>query len=82
MSLLLDTCTFLWLIWDEAPLSPAVREVLSDRSHTAYLSAVSVWEATQKQAVGKLSVTAREPPGQHFVRQREAQVAWVEGIPC
>lgn len=72
MNLLLDTCTFLWLIWDEAPLRAAVREVLSDPSHTPYLSAVSIWEATHKQAIGKLSVTANEPPWQHFVRQRDA----------
>jgi PIN domain nuclease of toxin-antitoxin system len=72
MNLLLDTCTFLWMIWDEAPLRPRVRAILSDPSHSLYLSAVSVWEATNKHAIGKLSVTADEPAWQHFVRQRAA----------
>jgi PIN domain nuclease of toxin-antitoxin system len=30
LKLLLDTCVFLWLIWDEAPLTPTVREAVSD----------------------------------------------------
>lgn len=71
MSLLLDTCTFLWLIWDEAPLGPAMREILSDARHAAYLSAVSVWEATSKHRLGRLHLNTSEPAWQHFTRQRE-----------
>lgn len=72
MSLLLDTCVFLWLIWDEAPLGPAMREVLADPDRTLFLSSVSVWEATQKHASGKLTVRAPEGAWAHFVRQRQA----------
>ena len=71
MRLLLDTCTFLWMIWDEAPLNPAVREILSDARHEAFLSAASVWEATNKHRLGKLRLNTNEPAWQHFTRQRE-----------
>jgi PIN domain nuclease of toxin-antitoxin system len=70
MKLLLDTCTFLWMIWDEAPLTAGVHEILSDAGNEAYLSAVSVWEATVKHRLGKLSLNADEPAWQHFTRQR------------
>lgn len=72
MKLLLDTCTFLWLIWDEAPLTTPMRSVLADPDNDVFLSVVSVWEAVQKHAIGKLSLNAREPAWEHFVRQREA----------
>lgn len=71
MRLLLDTCVFLWLIWDEPDLVPEMREALSDPDHTLFLSAVSVWEATQKHALGKLTVHAPEGAWTHFVRQRK-----------
>lgn len=72
MKLLLDTCTFLWLIWDEAPLTAAMRTVLADPDNAVFLSVVSVWEAVQKHATGNLSLRTRESAWQHFVHQREA----------
>lgn len=71
MKLLLDTCVFLWLIWDEPELTPAMRTLLVDPEHEVFLSAVSVWEATHKHALGKLTVRAPEGAWAHFVRQRE-----------
>lgn len=79
MRLLLDTCVFLWLIWDEPELLPEMREVLSDPDHTLFLSAVSVWEATQKHALGKLTVHAQEGAWAHFVRQRKMHQ--IEALP-
>ncbi|HWO99016.1 MAG TPA: type II toxin-antitoxin system VapC family toxin [Methylococcus sp.] len=70
MKLLLDTCVFLWLIWDEPELTPAMRALLADPEHEVFLSAVSVWEATHKHALGKLTVFAPEGAWAHFVRQR------------
>lgn len=72
MRLLLDTCAFLWLIWDEAPLTPAMRDVLSDPAHEVFLSAVSVWEATSKHRLGKLTLKANNPPWEHFTCMRAA----------
>lgn len=71
MRLLLDTCTFLWLIWDERPLHAAARQLFTDPDNTVYLSAVSIWEASSKHALGKLQVQASEPAWQHFTQQRE-----------
>lgn len=71
MTLLLDTCTFLWLIWDEAPLGPAMREILGDARNAVFLSAASVWEATSKHRQGKLRLNSDQPAWEHFTRQRE-----------
>ncbi|WP_232470166.1 hypothetical protein [Methylococcus sp. BF19-07] len=68
--MLLDTHVFLWLIWDGPELPPAMREILSDPDHTLFLSAVSVGEATQKPAQGKLTVHAPEGAWAHFVRHQ------------
>ncbi len=92
MRLLLDSCTFLWLIWDEAPLTPEVRELLADGENTLYLSAVSIWEATVKHAIGRLDLRTPEPAWQHPTGQRaahgilplpvdEAVVAHLEQLP-
>lgn len=72
MRLLLDTCTFLWLIWDESDLLPRVRDVVRDPEHEVFLSPVSVWEALVKHQIGKLQLKTNEPPWQHFSTQREA----------
>ena len=54
MNLLLDTCTFLWIAADAEDLSKNVRELFLDRENDVYLSAVSVWEISVKNALGKL----------------------------
>ncbi|HAZ60873.1 MAG TPA: PIN domain nuclease [Gammaproteobacteria bacterium] len=72
MKLLLDTCVFLWIIWDEPALRPAMREVLSKPEHDLYVSSVSIWEATQKHALGRLEVRSEEGAWAHFIAQREA----------
>lgn len=79
MGLLLDTCTFLWLIWDEPPLHDRARALLADPDNTLYLSPVSVWEGCVKHAKGKLVVRAAEPAWQHFTRQRVAH--GIEALP-
>ena len=71
MGLLLDTCTFLWLIWEDRKLPAQAREAIADATKPVFLSAVSIWEATNKHALGKLPVYAKEPAWQHFVRQRD-----------
>ncbi|HKN73242.1 MAG TPA: type II toxin-antitoxin system VapC family toxin [Terriglobales bacterium] len=54
MKVLLDTHTFLWAIIDEKKLSPRVRRVMA--SSELWWSVVSLWEATQKAQLGKLSL--------------------------
>ncbi|MCU0755096.1 MAG: type II toxin-antitoxin system VapC family toxin [Xanthomonadales bacterium] len=69
---LLDTCTFLWLIWDSPQLSELTREQLTDPEVPVYVSSVSIWEATQKHQLGKLRLDGSEAAGAYFVRHRQA----------
>jgi PIN domain nuclease of toxin-antitoxin system len=57
-SILLDTCTFLWVIRDSPELSPAAREIFIDPENTIFLSAVSAWEISVKYGLGKLPLAA------------------------
>ena len=58
MKLLLDTCTFIWLLTGERPLPEHVRASLV--SAEVWLSAASVWEMAVKYAKGTLRLA--EPP--------------------
>jgi len=53
---LLDTCTFLWIVTDDVALSPAARSSFVDPDNDVYLSAVSVWEVAIKQHLGKIQL--------------------------
>jgi len=41
MKILLDTCTFLWIITDDPKLSPQARKLFIDPSNEVYLSVAS-----------------------------------------
>lgn len=58
MTLLLDTCTFLWLLTGERRFPDAVTSALA--SADVALSAASVWEISVKFAKGSLRLP--EPP--------------------
>jgi PIN domain nuclease of toxin-antitoxin system len=51
---LLDTCTFLWVVAGAEALSDRAREVVADASNEVFLSAASAWEISVKHALGKL----------------------------
>jgi len=57
MKLLLDTCTFLWMVGREEQLSPSAREALEDGDNTLFLSQISSWEIQIKFQQGKLRLT-------------------------
>ena len=57
MRLLLDTCTFLWLIAGEHKLSPVARELLEAGDNTLFLHQASVWEIQLKHQKGQLSLS-------------------------
>ena len=59
MRLLLDTHIFLWYVGGDKRLRGATRAAIED-AESVYLSVVSVWEATIKYHLGKLSLP--EPP--------------------
>jgi PIN domain nuclease of toxin-antitoxin system len=60
MNILLDTCTFLWMVDDVDRLGPHVRTVLEDGSNQVILHQVSSWEIQIKYDLGKLRLT--RPP--------------------
>lgn len=70
MRLLLDTCTFLWLIADASELSATARELISDPGNEAFLSPVSAWEIAVKHALGRLPLP--EPPATFVPAMRAA----------
>lgn len=68
MNVLLDTCTFLWIIAGREELSPRTREVFADPDVEVYLSAASCWEVSVKWYLGKL--TLPQEPRLFLPRQR------------
>jgi len=72
MRLLLDSCTFLWLIWDEPALSDTAREQIADSNNEVFLSAASIWEITVKHLSGRLELRKPVDPATHYSAQRQA----------
>ena len=54
MKLLLDTCTFLWIVSGSTDLSDKARQLFTDPENEVYLSAASAWEIIVKNQIGKL----------------------------
>lgn len=59
MKILLDTCTFLWIILGSPQLSPSARRIFADPGNEMYLSAISAWEIAIKNSLGKLPLPGR-----------------------
>jgi PIN domain nuclease of toxin-antitoxin system len=90
MDLLLDTCTFLWALWDDPELSPRARELITDPGNEVLLSAASCWEISIKHGLGKLPLPddpARLIPEQRrrhgigFLPLSEAEALQVHRLP-
>jgi PIN domain nuclease of toxin-antitoxin system len=56
MRLLLDTCTFLWVLTGVPALPTRVQAVVRDPDNEVFLSAVSALEIALKHAAGKLTL--------------------------
>ncbi len=69
MGILLDTCTFLWVILGAQELSGRARDLFADPSNDVFLSAVSVWEISVKHSLGRLPLP--EPPDRFLPQERE-----------
>lgn len=70
MRLLLDTCTFLWIVSGSRELPARVSEAFRAPDHEIFLSAASAWEIALKEARGRLSLP--EPAQQFVPSEREA----------
>jgi PIN domain nuclease of toxin-antitoxin system len=60
VNILLDTCTFLWIVSGSTDLSDTARRLFSDPGNEVYLSVASAWEIIVKHKLGKLPLP--EPP--------------------
>ncbi len=70
MKLLLDTCTFLWLVNGSRELSPRAAALCRASDNEVYVSAASGWEIVIKYAAGRLKLDT--PPAEFVPAQREA----------
>lgn len=59
MRLLIDTHILLWILSDDARLTPKARKVLQGASEV-YVSVASLWEIAIKKGLGKLDVDFEE----------------------
>ena len=75
MRLLLDTCTFLWLVTGSRMLSARARDLASEPENATYLSFASSWEIAIKYGTGKIPL--HEPPDTYIpdTRKRHGIVA-------
>ena len=77
MKLLLDTCTFLWLITSSPKLSKKAAKSFLNPKNEAFLSLVSVWEIVIKYQLGRLPL----PESPEALIPRECQVHDIELLP-
>jgi len=77
MRLLLDTCTFLWIVGDSPHLSARAKRLHAAVESDVYLSAVSCWEIAVKHALGRLKLP--EPPHRFVPEMRDAH--GIESLP-
>ena len=70
MRLLLDTCTFLWIVTGSSRLSKHAAQRFSDPANDVFLSAVSSWEIAVKYSLGTLRLPAS--PIEFIPPQRQA----------
>jgi PIN domain nuclease of toxin-antitoxin system len=68
--LLLDTCSFLWIVGGSPEVSPRARQAFADPANEALLSAASAWEIAVKHRLGRLPLPA--PPEEFVPAQRVA----------
>jgi len=84
VKLLLDTCTFLWIIGGDRRLSETAREQFRDPANEVYLSSVSVWEILVKHALGRMPLP--DAPERYLPQMRTrhgiAALPLAEGDAC
>jgi PIN domain nuclease of toxin-antitoxin system len=68
--ILLDTCTFLWIVGQPGQVPARVIEAFRKPDHEVFLSAASAWEIVLKHARGRLPLP--NPAHQFVTTEREA----------
>jgi PIN domain nuclease of toxin-antitoxin system len=77
VKLLLDACTFLWIVADDPLLSPTARTMFRDPANEAFLSVVSAWEIAVKTALGNIALP--EPADSYVPNFRKREL--IEPLP-
>jgi PIN domain nuclease of toxin-antitoxin system len=77
VKLLLDSCTFLWIVADDPHLSGTARAAFRDPANEAFLSVVSAWEIAVKNALGNM--TLPEPADTYIPNYRKKEL--IEPLP-
>ncbi len=77
MNILLDTCTFLWIVSGSSELSDTAHSLFSDPANEVYLSAASAWEIIVKHRLGKLPLP--DPPNEFIKKWRSRHV--IDSLP-
>jgi len=71
LKILLDTVTFLWVVFSPSRLSSVAIRLYEDPSNEVFLSAASVYEIVVKVMIGKLEVGGS--PSQFIRAERESR---------
>jgi PIN domain nuclease of toxin-antitoxin system len=71
VKLLLDSCTFLWIVADDPLLSANAKSAFKDPDNDPFLSVVSAWEIAVKNALGNMPLP--EPPEFYIPTFRERE---------
>ena len=71
MKLLLDTCTFIWVVSDPTKLSASALAHFQDLANICYLSSVSTWEIGVLTGLGRMHFS--EPIERYIPRMRRLQ---------
>jgi PIN domain nuclease of toxin-antitoxin system len=69
MTILLDTCEFLWFVSGDARLRKDVAEAVQNPANEVFFSVVSYWEICVKHSLGKLPLP--DSPDTFVTFQRE-----------
>ncbi len=71
MRVLLDTCTFLWIVGGGRELPARAAAAYRAAENEVFLSAVSAWEIAVKHAMGRLPLPV--PPARLVTAERDAR---------
>jgi PIN domain nuclease of toxin-antitoxin system len=80
MSLLLDTHILLWFLENDPKLSDQVREVITNPANLIFVSAISAWEISIKQSLGKLIAPNNLEEALRFSRFEILSITLAHGI--
>lgn len=61
MTYLLDTHYMLWATTETKKLSASVKDTITNPDHRIVVSAISFWEVSLKNSIGKLEITGFSP---------------------